>query len=244
MQIDWWTLGLQTINFLVVVWLLSRFLYRPVRRLIEEREAADRKASEDARAKAEAAEKTRQAYEQKLADFAKRQQQEEAELQSAMEAERDEALKEARDKAAKLLEDSREKADRERAETLRGLKAEITALARTLAQTALSGAVLPEEVLQGAGDYLKSLPEQELTDLKSDVAALQEPVTVVTAQALDDDLSKAWMTMLSECITETIDVAFAHDNNLLGGAKLHFPHAILDLSVAGRLEDAVERMSV
>ena len=30
MQIDWWTLGLQTINVLILVWILSRFLFRPV----------------------------------------------------------------------------------------------------------------------------------------------------------------------------------------------------------------------
>ena len=57
MEIDWWTLAIQTVNFLVVVWLLSRFLYRPVRRMIEAREADDRKAAEDAAAKAAEAER-------------------------------------------------------------------------------------------------------------------------------------------------------------------------------------------
>ena len=59
MEIDWWTLAIQTVNFLVVVWLLSRFLYRPVRRMIEAREADDRKAAEDAAAKAAEAERLR-----------------------------------------------------------------------------------------------------------------------------------------------------------------------------------------
>ena len=30
MQIDWWTLGLQAVNALVLVWLLAHFLFRPV----------------------------------------------------------------------------------------------------------------------------------------------------------------------------------------------------------------------
>ena len=46
MEIDWWTLAIQTVNFLVVVWLLSRFLYRPVRRMIEAREAAKKASGE------------------------------------------------------------------------------------------------------------------------------------------------------------------------------------------------------
>ena len=56
MQIDWWTLGLQAVNFLVLVWLLQRFLYKPVMRLIERRRQNVEKAfaeAEDARRKAE-----------------------------------------------------------------------------------------------------------------------------------------------------------------------------------------------
>ena len=39
MQIDWWTFALQTINFVVLVWLLWRVLYKPVREVIEKRKA-------------------------------------------------------------------------------------------------------------------------------------------------------------------------------------------------------------
>jgi len=30
MQIDWFTTGAQVINFLILIWLLKKFLYRPV----------------------------------------------------------------------------------------------------------------------------------------------------------------------------------------------------------------------
>ena len=30
MRIDWWTLALQAVNVLILVWLLGRFLFRPV----------------------------------------------------------------------------------------------------------------------------------------------------------------------------------------------------------------------
>ena len=55
MTIDWWTLGLQAVNFLILVWLLTRFLYRPVRRIIEQRKALVDKARDEAeKAKADA----------------------------------------------------------------------------------------------------------------------------------------------------------------------------------------------
>src|SRR5450432_3984776 len=42
MTIDWWTLGIQTVNVLILVWLLGRFFWRPVAAMIEQRRAAAR----------------------------------------------------------------------------------------------------------------------------------------------------------------------------------------------------------
>ena len=50
MRIDWTTLALQTVNVLVLVWLLARFLFRPVSTIIAERRAAAEKLLADAAA--------------------------------------------------------------------------------------------------------------------------------------------------------------------------------------------------
>ena len=53
MQIDWMTLVLEIINFLVLVWILKRFLYKPVMEAIAARQRrvdgklAEAKAIED-----------------------------------------------------------------------------------------------------------------------------------------------------------------------------------------------------
>ena len=38
MLIDWFTVGAQVLNFLILVWLLKRFLYRPILHAIDARE--------------------------------------------------------------------------------------------------------------------------------------------------------------------------------------------------------------
>jgi F-type H+-transporting ATPase subunit b len=43
MHLDWWTIGLQTINFGILVWLLYRFLYKPVLTMIDARKAEVRR---------------------------------------------------------------------------------------------------------------------------------------------------------------------------------------------------------
>src|SRR5271165_4371465 len=50
MRIDWWTLGLQTVNVLILVAILARFLFRPVIAIMEERRGAAMKVLSDAEA--------------------------------------------------------------------------------------------------------------------------------------------------------------------------------------------------
>ncbi len=51
MTIDWWTLGLQTINVLILVWLLGHFFWRPVAAMIEQRRVAAQATLAEAEAK-------------------------------------------------------------------------------------------------------------------------------------------------------------------------------------------------
>src|SRR5579863_8465792 len=51
MTIDWWTLGLQTVNVLALVWLLGHFFWRPVAGMIEQRRAAAQAMLAEAEAK-------------------------------------------------------------------------------------------------------------------------------------------------------------------------------------------------
>ena len=71
MQFSWWTFLIQGVNFLVLVWLLQRFLYKPVAEVIarrrEDTEAAERKAA----AAAQDAETARIRYDEALADIEK-----------------------------------------------------------------------------------------------------------------------------------------------------------------------------
>src|SRR5271165_2811433 len=84
MRIDWWTLGLQTVNVLILVAILARFLFRPVNAIMAERRAAAAKMLGDAeaeKAKAIAAREAAQSESDRIAaarDAVLRQAAEEA----------------------------------------------------------------------------------------------------------------------------------------------------------------------
>jgi F-type H+-transporting ATPase subunit b len=51
MLIDWFTVGAQVVNFLILVWLMKRFLYKPILHAIDAREKRIAKELADADAK-------------------------------------------------------------------------------------------------------------------------------------------------------------------------------------------------
>ena len=65
MLIDWFTVGAQALNFLILVWLLKRFLYKPILNAIDAREKGIAAQLADATAKKAEAQKERNEFQSK-----------------------------------------------------------------------------------------------------------------------------------------------------------------------------------
>ena len=69
MPIDWFTVGAQALNFLILVWLLKRFLYKPILDAIDAREQRIAAELADADAKKAEASQERDAFRRKNEEF-------------------------------------------------------------------------------------------------------------------------------------------------------------------------------
>lgn len=69
MLIDWFTVGAQTLNFVILVWLMKHFLYQPVLSAIDQREQRIAAELADADAKKAEAQQTHDEFQQKNAVF-------------------------------------------------------------------------------------------------------------------------------------------------------------------------------
>jgi F-type H+-transporting ATPase subunit b len=67
--IDWFTVGAQALNFLILVWLMKRFLYKPVLAAIDVREKRIAKEIADADAKKADAQKEHDEFQHKNEEF-------------------------------------------------------------------------------------------------------------------------------------------------------------------------------
>lgn len=102
MNINWFTVIAQVINFLILVWLLKRFLYKPILNAVNEREKKIAAQLEDAKAEKAEAEKERDEFSKKNEDF---DQQKKALMDKAVSetaTERQKLLEQARDEANTL----------------------------------------------------------------------------------------------------------------------------------------------
>jgi F-type H+-transporting ATPase subunit b len=69
MNINWFTVIAQVINFLLLVWLLKKFLYKPILNAIDEREKKIRDKLKDADAQKAAAQKEQDDFKKQQEDF-------------------------------------------------------------------------------------------------------------------------------------------------------------------------------
>ncbi|HEX3208782.1 MAG TPA: hypothetical protein VHQ91_05360, partial [Geminicoccaceae bacterium] len=133
MHIDWWTLLLQAANFLVLVWLLQHFFYRPVLGIIADRQQRTESVIAEANAARAAAEQLRAELEQRRDAIGKERDQALEQAHASARAESQRVLEKARADAEKLLAEDRQRLVRERAEAADALRQEAGELGLTIA---------------------------------------------------------------------------------------------------------------
>lgn len=245
MRMDWTTLGLQLVNFAILVWLLQRFLYRPVLRLIDARRQAADQGYAEARRAAEAAKRQLAQLETQRADVA---------------AERAAVLADAQEQARKLAETRRTEAERDAqallAEARQTLARERESLLTQARHTALDLATqmarrvlteIPQSVclegwLERIDQHLRSLPAGERAELLQELRA-GVALRVVSASPISPSAEERWRTRLRETLGSSLAITFETDAKLIGGAELRFPHATLNFSVEGAMRALQEEVA-
>ena len=223
MLIDWFTVGAQTLNFLILVWLMKRFLYKPIRHAIDEREKriaaelanADKKKAEaqkesDAfKHKNEALDQQRDALLSKATDEAK------AEGQRLL----DEARKSADALSAKRMETFRKDANNLSQAISRRTQQEVFTIARK-ALTALATVSLEERLAEVFTRRLREMDGPAKAGLAQALKTASDPALVRSAFDLPEEQRAAIQNALNETFSAEIHVRFKTAPDLISGIEL------------------------
>jgi F-type H+-transporting ATPase subunit b len=223
MLIDWFTVGAQVVNFLILVWLLKHFLYRPILDAIDAREKEIANALADADAKKAEAHKERDEFQHKNEVF---EQQRAALLNKATgeaKAERQRLLDEAW-LAAEALSTKRQETLRNDAHSLnqaisRRAQQEIFAIVRK-ALTDLAATSLEERMGKVFTHRLLEMDDQAKKSLGEALKSASEPALVRSAFDLPAAQRTAIQQTLNETFSAEIDIRFETAPELISGIEL------------------------
>ncbi len=223
MLIDWFTVGAQALNFIILVWLLKRFLYKPILNAVDAREKRIAAQLADADAKKAEAQKERDEFQHKSEEF---DQQRAALLSKATDeanAERQRLLEDAR-KAADALSAKRQEALRRDADNLnqairRRTQQEVFAIARK-ALMDLATTSLEERIGEEFTRRLRSINGKAKEGLAESLKTASEPALVRTAFDLPAAQRAAIQNALNETFSAEVHVRFETAPDLVSGVEL------------------------
>lgn len=229
MTVDWWTLGLQTINVVILIWALSRFFWKPVAAIIEQRRVTARKMLDEA-------ESMKAKQETQLADI--------EQIRAGFRQERDTILSVARQEAEQLREAMLQQATQEVAEktdagmaTLRKLEQDqeaawserATSLAIMIAGKLLGrlhGPGADTLFLDPLVAAIQALPEPTLRAVAADHVELN----AVSGSELSADAQTLCRDRIHASLGAAPRIVFRTDPDLIAGLELRGDHLLIDNS--------------
>lgn len=237
MALDWTTFGLEIVNFLVLAWLLKRFLYRPVVDAVARRRAEIERSMSEARAQREQAESLATQYRNRLADWESEKERGRVALRGEIEAERARqvaALGEAldRERLRRQAVERHEAEERAREVERMALRQGAAFAGRMLAQ--LAGPDLEARILDLVPAELSRLPDERRAALRA--AAKDAGAAVVTSAY---PLAEPQRNRIASALRSTNggDVAceFRRDEHLLAGLRIEVGPWVMRASLQDEL---------
>ncbi len=233
MRIDWWTLGLQTVNALVLIWLLSRVLFKPIADMIAERKAAAARLLEEAEAAKTAALARENDARRALADIAEGRSATLAAAVAEAQKQKDALLDVARAEAARLRDSAQ--ADRERETRLEreAQMARASALAidisRRLAQR-LPAAARVAGFIEGLADAASAAAPETKADFDRDGRVRLKAPRPLTAEE-ETECRNAFTRAFGRPLDFTVQI----DPDVIAGLELENAHTAIRNSLRADL---------
>ncbi len=246
MHIDWSTLALQTINVLILVWILARFLFRPLRAIIAQRQAkTDAVLAEAVAARKKAAEAAT-AMESERADIERQREQLLATAQGDAAKEKARLIDAAAKDVAALRIEAQSAAARDRAAMEAALIARIKDLAVEITRRLLSR-ISPSADLDGfvvglCAQFDKLSPQTQAAFTLG--PGQNAPIEIVTATPLSAEVETHVREALERIVGIGRQFAFRADPALIAGIEVHARTASLRNSLRDDLDRIVKELRI
>ncbi len=190
MLLDWFTVVAQIVNFAILVYLLKRFLYRPILTTMDERRDRIRSQWEKAQQERDAAENEAAAYREKQRRLDDRRRRTLAEVQKEADRQRQKLLQQAREEVDRSRYKWHESLRRERRYFINRLRQQAAQQTYTIARRVLQDIAdtsLEDRTVKLFLDRLDNLDNSERQQLVESMQRSPVPVAIRSSFELSED---------------------------------------------------------
>ena len=245
MRIDWWTLALQTVNVLILIWILARFFFRPIMGIVSKRRhEAEKLLADAAHDRQEAANRLDEVDKARASIAADREKlitaahaAAQSEKQNLL-AQTSQEIVKLRAEAATEIAHDRAAAEAQIINRASDLSIEI---ARRLLRRFPHQAVLLAFVDEMCRE-VRALPSEKRTSFVA-AAATGRSIDVVTAAPLSGEDTQNVRAALEKAFGANLPLTFLSDPAIIAGIELNGPNAIIRNSWRADLDRIRQELS-
>ena len=243
MELNWSTFLLEIFNFLVLVWILKRFLYQPVLDVIIRRRATIEKQLTEARQLHADSDTLKEQYENRLSDWEQERQKAMDKLLHEIEENRLQQLENLNTELAQQEEKNHVAKSRQDKQLIREIEQRALQQAAEFACRLLAEAAGPEleqRLFDLLLDGLKLMSADQISELGHKWGESPERILVTSAYPLADDQRHRLEDTLSRVTGLSAPVSYEQDVKLLAGLNITIGAWALQLNVRDELQGFTE----
>jgi F-type H+-transporting ATPase subunit b len=242
-EFSWTTFVLEIINFLVLLWILKRFLYKPVLEAIARRKAAIEKTLADANAIQNEAQALKNQYEGRLEDWEREKEKARTQLRDEFKDERARLMAELKIALEQEREKNRVLEQRRIDELSRGVEGEALAQGRRFLAGLLPRFASPElesKIIEMVMEDLPRLSDEKKQAIRAAHQAPGSSVKLISAFPVRAEQRDALIRVIDGLIGQPVRCELIQDTHLIAGVRISIGPWVLRANLQDELEDFSE----
>lgn len=230
------TILLQMANFLIMAFILYRFLFTPLQNILKKREDEITKAIDEAFEAKQDAEKTRERYEEKSNNIDAELAARKNEARIVIERTRQQMLRDAQKQINELKYLTEESIKKLQEDSIQRHKTKIGDMAADFSEGIITE-LMSEPLRDGfQQEFLKKINDLDiLSYLEGTKPEEQNSVVVITAEKPTPHFEDTLKSILETKLSRKINISYDIDPSLVAGGILRFENKLVDGSLQGQI---------
>jgi len=236
------TILLQMANFFILVFILYRFLFKPLRNVLKKREIQTNHAMDEAKIAHQNAEEMQRQYEEKTDNIDAVIAARRNEARIVIERNRQEMLKEVQSDIEDLKSQTEETIAQMRSDAVQQHKDQMGEMASDYARGILTDIMNPDLAKSYQDAFLNQLKEINLSKyMEAATSGAPTFVRIILAKEPTDAYKKKLSSIIEKDQSQKMIPSYEVDPGLIAGGMLQFENELIDGSLAGQITQFQEK---